>query len=272
MQHDHRRIASTTHWWVDRAADLSAPQLRGDRREQWHADAAAASEVGVPRGGLVLGMLLTAAFHRSARPRSGGSMIPSRPANARPGRVLLAAAVLSVVVASVLDRTVFFVVSSTAQYRVGEVVDVALGFVVPLVLVLVALSRVAPTRARWAAAAAPAVAGSCALAVGLVLGGAVWLVAASVGFAGLLAAWFIANRVRPRTWLLVAAPAVVLVAVEVVALVARAVFDASTATRPAFWEAEGLVGLAAPLAVAVVVAMLLPRAASVRREPHPAAA
>lgn len=258
MPQEARRIAETAHWWVDRAADLSTAPLRAERREQWHADVAAAPEVGVPRTALVLGMVTTAAFHRSAHPRPGGSMNPSRPAHARPARLLLAAAVLSVVAASVLDQTVFFVVSSTAQYRVGEAFEVVLGFLVPLALVLVALSRVTTSRRRWGAAAVTAVAGSCAVAVGVVLGGAVWVVAASIGFAALLAAWFLANAVRPRAWFLVGSPAVVLVAIGLAALVARAAVDASTSTRPVLWQVEGVVTLAAPLAVAVAVAVLLP--------------
>ncbi|MBF4588927.1 hypothetical protein ITJ68_02395 [Curtobacterium sp. VKM Ac-1395] len=185
-------------------------------------------------------------------------MNPSRPALARSARLLIAAAVLSVVAASVLDQTVFFVVSSTAQHRVGEAFDVVLGFLVPLALVLVALSRVTTSRRRWAAAAVTAAGGSCAVAVGLVLGGAVWSVAASIGFAALLAAWFLANAVRPRAWFLVVSPAVVLVGIGLAAVVARAAVDASTSTRPVLWQVEGVVTLAAPLAVSVVVAVLLP--------------
>lgn len=258
MSHAPRPTAHTAHWWVDRAADLSPVPVREARREQWHADVDGATEVGLPRRGLVLGMVLTAALHRSVRPDPGGSMAPLHTPRGRSARVLIVLAVLSVVTSSVLQRTVFFVWTSTQQHRVGEVLQLALGFVVPVALVLVALSRTADGRRRRAAAAALAVAGSGALAVGAVSGGAVWVVCASVGFAGLLAAWFTANRSRPRVWLLVAAPAAALVAVDVLVLVLRAVLDASTAARPALWEAESLVALTLPLLVTVVVATALP--------------
>jgi hypothetical protein len=257
VHHEPRRTAQTAHWWVDRAADLSPAPVRADRREQWHADVSGATEIGVPQRGLVLGMVLTAAFHRSVRSRPGGSMTPLHTPSTRSTRLLIAAAVLSVVTSSVLQRTVFFVWTSTVQNRVGEVVQLALGFVVPIVLVLVVLSRVATGRRRRAAVAL-AVAGSGSLLVGVVLGGHVWIVGAGLGFAGLLAAWFAANQARPRTWSLVVAPALVLLAVEALVLVLQAALDVPMAARPAIWEAERVLAFAVPLVVTVVVAMALP--------------
>ncbi|QWS34962.1 hypothetical protein [Curtobacterium aetherium] len=257
MHHEPRRIAHAAHWWVDRAADLSPVAVRETRREQWHADVAGAAEVGVPRRGLVLGMVLTAAVHRSVRHVPGGPVTSNHTARICSARVLIAAAVLSVVASSVLQRTLFFVWTSTQQARVGEVLQLALGFVVPVALVLVALSRVTDGR-RWVAAAALAVAGSVLLGVGAVFGGVVGVVCASTGSAGLLAAWFSANRSRPRVWSLVAMPAAALVTVDVIVVALRSVVDASPAARPVLWEAEGLVVLALPILVAAVVAVALP--------------
>jgi hypothetical protein len=92
LHHEPRRTAQAALWWVDRAADLSPTQVRGGRREQWHADVSGATEVGIPRFGLVLGMVLTAAFHRSACPRSGGSMTPFHTPHSRSARLLGTAA------------------------------------------------------------------------------------------------------------------------------------------------------------------------------------
>jgi hypothetical protein len=263
MRNQPRRVAETAHWWVDRAADLSAVRLREERREQWHADVSGAAEIGVPRLGLVLGMLLTSAFHRPAHPRPGGSMIRLRATPDPSTRLLVIAALLSVVASSVLGRTLFSVASTPP--RVAEGAEFTLGFVVPLVLVLVALSRVTVGRRRGSAAAAMAVAGACSLLVGSVLGGVAWLVAASIGSAGLLAAWFLANRVPPRTWLVIGSPAVALLVVELVVLAARAAFDASMTARPALWAAESVITLMAPLVVAVVVAVAMPLPVTDRR-------
>jgi hypothetical protein len=172
--------------------------------------------------------------------------------------VLIAAALLSVVASSVLQRTLFFVWTSTQQARAGEVLQLALGFVVPVALVLVALSRVTDGRRRWVAAAALAVAGAGVLGVGAVFGGVVGVVCASTGSAGLLAAWFSATRSRPRVWWLVAVPTAALVTVDVIVVALRSVVDVAPAARPALWEAEGLVVLALPILVAAVVAVVLP--------------
>ncbi|PZF11941.1 hypothetical protein DEJ25_08835 [Curtobacterium sp. MCPF17_011] len=242
---------------MDRAADLSPAEVREDRREQWHADVFGATEVGVPPRGLVLGMVLTAAFHRSARPHPGGSMTALHTPHGRAARLLITAAVLSVVTSSVLQRTVFFVWTSTQQQRVGGVLQLALGVIVPVTLVLVALSRVAGGRRRWAAAVL-AVAGSGSLLVGAALGGSVWVVCAGVGFAGLLAAWFVANQARTRIWWLVAAPAVVLIALDVAVRGAQAALDVPTLARSAVWETERMLAFTVPLVVTVVVALALP--------------
>lgn len=256
MREEPRQVAATSHWWVNRAADLSTEHLREERREQWHADVSGAAETGVPRLGLVLGMILTSAFNRPAHPRPDGSVIAPRGTHAPATRLLVIAAALSVAASSVLERTFSVVVS--ARPRVGEGAEFALGFVVPLALVLVALSRVTASRGRWSAAAAVAVVGSCSLLVGSVLGGVVWPVAASTGFAGLLAAWFLANRVRPGTWFSIGCPAVVLLVVNLVVLLGRALLDAPGTARPVVWEAEGVLMLVAPLVAAVVVAVVLP--------------
>ncbi|MGN7192133.1 hypothetical protein [Curtobacterium sp. MCBA15_004] len=184
---------------------------------------------------------------------------PPRPARRTDeARLLLAGAVLSVLLAAVLQR-VFFVVTSELQLRTGEVVMGVLGFVVPLVLVLVALSRVPTDAVGRAVALGLATLASTVLVVGLFLDGVAWLVGGSLGCAALLAAWLLVHRAPPVAWLLLVAPAAAIVGLGLVGILARAVFDAALDARPVLWQVEGVLAVLLPLAVTVGGAMLVPR-------------
>ena len=190
---------------------------------------------------------------RTAAPRPASG--PARRTDE--ARLLLAGAVLSVLVAAVLQR-VFFIVTSELQLRTGEVVMGALGFVVPLVLVLAALSRVPTGAVRRAVALGLAVLASTALLVGLFLDGLAWLVGGSLGCAALLAAWLLVHRAPPVAWLLLVAPAAAIVGLGLVGILARAVFDATDEARPVLWQAESMLAVVLPLAVTAAGAMLVP--------------